>query len=226
MLSRSPRLPSRTTSLLLAAVALYVTACSPSGTAASPTPPSSAATPTSQPPATSSSRPATPSGSPSEAPTSSSFDVLFPFTAEAISGFYLGEGLTCEPATPSTTAAGWTVTTCSGADAAGRPVAIGLIADEGGDLGAGFATVTALPDEELLEPTDALDALSGFLGAMLGEDSATELLPWLASQLGNDYAETTVGEITVATYIESPDDPTRIYLEVDGPEYLAAPAPP
>ena len=100
-----------------------------------------------------------------------------------------------------------------------------MITDEDGELGAGFATVTALPDEELLEPAAALDSLSGFLGAMLGEASATDQLPWLAGHLGDDYAETTIGDVTVATYIESADDPTRIYVEVDGPAYLAAPPP-
>jgi hypothetical protein len=100
-----------------------------------------------------------------------------------------------------------------------------VITDESDALGAGFATVTALPDEDLLEPTDAIDTLSGFLGAMLGEEPATELLPWLASHLGDEYAETTLEDVTVATYTESPDDSTRIYLEIDGPAYLAAPPP-
>jgi hypothetical protein len=85
--------------------------------------------------------------------------------------------------------------------------------------------VTALPDADLLEPTDALDMLSGFLGAMLGDAAATDLLPWLAGHLGDAYGTTTFGGGTIATYTESADDPTRIYVEVAGPAYLAAPAP-
>jgi hypothetical protein len=181
--------------------------------------------PTTSPAATHAPGPTTSSESPSEAPASFPSTGPFPFAAGAITGFYEGEGLTCNPPTSSTTAVGWTVTTCAGANQAGRPLAIGVITDADGELGAGFATVTALADEELLEPTDALDSLSGFVGAMLGEEEATATLPWLAGHLGDAYAETTIGDITVATYIESPDDPTRIYVEVDGPDYLAAPAP-
>ena len=140
-------------------------------------------------------------------------------------GFYEGEGLTCAAPVPSTKAAGWTVTTCQGADAAGRPIAIGVVTDPAGRLGNGFASVTALPDAELLEPTEALDMLSGFLGAMLGDAAATELLPWLAGHLGDEYATTTFDGGTIATYTESADDPTRIYVEVAGPAYLAAPTP-
>jgi hypothetical protein len=85
--------------------------------------------------------------------------------------------------------------------------------------------VTALPDADLLEPTDALEMLSGFLGAMLGDAAATDLLPWLAGHLGDEYAATTFSGGTIATYTESADDPTRIYVEVAGPTYLAAPPP-
>ena len=140
-------------------------------------------------------------------------------------GFYEGEGMRCAAPVPSTKAAGWTVTTCQGTDAAGRPIAVGVVTDPAGRLGNGFASVTALPDADLLEPTDALDMLSGFLGAMLGDAAATDLLPWLAGHLGDEYAATTFGGGTIATYTESADDPTRIYVEVAGPAYLAAPAP-
>ena len=140
-------------------------------------------------------------------------------------GFYEGEGMTCAAPVPSTKAAGWTVTTCQGADEAGRPIAVGIVTDPAGRLGNGFASVTALPDADLLEPTDALDMLSGFLGAMLGDAAATDLLPWLAGHLGDEYATTTFGGGTIATYTESADDPTRIYVEVAGPAYLAAPTP-
>lgn len=97
--------------------------------------------------------------------------------------------------------------------------------DPDGRIGDGFASVTALPGADLLEPTDTLDLLSGFLGAMLGEGPATDLLPWLAGHLGDTYAETTFGGGTIATYTESADDPTRIYVEVANPSYVSAPPP-
>jgi hypothetical protein len=139
--------------------------------------------------------------------------------------FYEGEGLTCTGTTPSTKAAGWSVQTCQGTDAVGRPIAVGVVTDPAGRLGDGFASVTALPSEDILQSTDALEMLSGFLGAMLGDAPATDLLPWLAGHLGDTYAETTLGGGKIATYSESADDPTRIYVEVAGPDYLAAPAP-
>ena len=152
-------------------------------------------------------------------------NVPFAFAADSVVGFYEDEGMRCAAPVPSTKAAGWTVTTCQGTDAAGRPIAVGVVTDPAGRLGNGFASVTALPDADLLEPTDALDILSGFLGAMLGDAAATDLLPWLAGHLGDQYASTTFGGGTIATYTESADDPTRIYVEVAGPAYLAAPAP-
>ena len=162
-----------------------------------------------------------------ESPASASpfADVPFAFPADSVVGFYEGEGMRCATPVPSTKAAGWTVTTCQGADAAGRPIAVGVVTDPAGRLGNGFASVTALPNADLLEPTDALEMLSGFLGAMLGDAAATDLLPWLAGHLGDEYAATTFGGGTIATYTESADDPTRIYIEVAGPAYLAAPAP-
>jgi hypothetical protein len=166
--------------------------------------------------------PAPASADPSASPFA---DVPFAFPADSVVGFYEGEGMGCAAPVPSTKAAGWSVTTCQGVDAAGRPIAVGVVTDPAGLLGNGFASVTALPDADLLEPTDALEMLSGFLGAMLGDAAATDLLPWLAGHLGDAYAATTFGGGTIATYTESADDPTRIYVEVAGPAYLAAPAP-
>jgi hypothetical protein len=166
--------------------------------------------------------PTSSSGEPSASPFA---DVPFAFAADSVVGFYEGEGMRCAAPVPSTKAAGWSVTTCQGVDAAGRPIAVGVVTDPAGRLGNGFASVTALPGADLLEPTDALDMLSGFLGAMLGDAAATDLLPWLAGHLGDAYAATTLGGGTIATYTESADDPTRIYVEVAGPAYLAAPAP-
>jgi hypothetical protein len=226
MPSHQPSLPHRTAFLGLGTVVvLAVVACG------STVAPSTAGQPsrvtTAVPTSVAQSTPLTGSRAPASAePSASSFaDVPFAFPGDSVVGFYQGEGLTCAAPVPSTKAAGWTVTTCQGADAAGRPIAVGVVTDPAGRLGNGFASVTALPDADLLEPTDALEMLSGFLGAMLGDAAATDLLPWLAGHLGDTYAATTYGGGTIATYTESADDPTRIYVEVAGPAYLAAPAP-
>ena len=219
-------LPHRTELLGLFAVIVLAAACGSSvppsiasgvpSRASVPVPPSA---PSTQPTATL--LPPT-SGSPTASPFA---DVPFAFPADSVIGFYEGEGLSCAAPIPSTKAAGWAVRTCQGTDTAGRPIAIGVVTDPAGRLGDGFASVTALPSEDVLEPTAALDTLSGFLGAMLGDTAATDQLQWLAGHLGDTYAELKVGGGTIATYTESVDDPTRIYVEIAGPSYLAAPAP-
>ena len=227
MSSRLLSLPRCTGSLMLVAfVALAGGACGsstvPSSASDAPTGTSSAVAPSAAPSAQSTSAAPSPA---SGATASSIAEPPFTFPADAVIAFYEGEGFSCAPPIPSTKAAGWTVRTCQGTDAAGRPVAVGVVTDPDGRLGDGFASVTALPGENLLEPADALDMLSGFLGAMLGDQPATELLPWLAGHLGDQYADMKFGGGTVATYTESADDPTRIYVEVAGPSYLVAPAP-
>lgn len=217
----------RRTSLTISAVAvLLVAGC---GSAATPSvTPGSSSVPPQAPPT----RP-TPAGAPtasaplpSEALASPNVAPPFAFSADSVIEFYHGgQGVTCQAAVPSTKARGWSARTCRWQDAAGRQVAIGMVTDPAGQLGDGFASVTALPGEDLLAPTDALDTLSGFLGAMIGEGPATGLLSWLAGHLGDEYAETSFGGGRIATYTESADDPTRIYLEVAGPTYLAAPSP-
>ena len=167
------RLPPRTgRCLLIACLALCLAACgSSSGPASAPVLRTASPGLRTTPAPASTSTPGKAS-SPAFSPASS--NSAFPFTADAVVGFYQSEGLTCGPAVPSTVAAGWSVRNCQGDDPSGRDIAIGVMTDQTGALGAGFASVTALPEEELLAPTDALDALSGFLGAMLDEANATE----------------------------------------------------
>ena len=227
MSSRLMSLPGCTGLLVLVAlVALAGGACGsntvPSSASGAPTDTSAAVASSAAPSAQSTSGALSP---PPGATASPVAEPPFTFPADAVIAFYEGEGLACAPPIPSTKAAGWTVRTCQGTDAAGRPVAVGVVTDPAGRLGNGFASVTALPGADLLEPSDALDMLSGFLGAMLGEAGATDQLQWLAGHLGDAYAETTVGGGRIATYTESADDPTRIYVEVAGPSYLVAPAP-
>ena len=211
-------LPASTTAVLLLAV---VVGCgsqppvSPSAATSSPSP-----TPS-------------PSGAPAIAPSPSSVapspspipSTAFAFSADAVLGFYAGDGFACGDPQPSPGAAGWTVTSCERTDAAGRHLGVGVVRDSQGTLGDGFARVTAKAGESILKPEDALDHLSGFLGAMLDEERATAQLPWLAGSMGNPYEETRDGDLRIATFLEPRDDPRTIWLEVAGPAYLAAPKP-
>jgi hypothetical protein len=225
MASKVTSVLGRTCLVMSAVVVLLVAAC---GSAATPSvAPGTSTVPAQAPPTrpTPTRSPGTPAPLLSGAP-EPTVAPPFAFSADSVIEFYQGEqGVTCQAPVPSTKARGWSVRTCQWQDAAGRQVAIGVITDPAGQLGNGFASVTALESEDLLKPTDALDNLSGFLGAMIGEGPATGLLSWLAGHLGNEYAETSFGGGRIATYTESADDPTRIYLEVAGPTYLAAPTP-
>lgn len=114
------------------------------------------------------------------------------------------------------------VRTCARTDDAGRSQTVGLVTDPDGGLANGFASVKGPETETILAPIDALDPLSGFLGATLGEEQGTALLTWLASHLGDTYAETTSGQIKVATYTESDEDHSTLYVEVANSAYLDA----
>jgi hypothetical protein len=150
----------------------------------------------------------------------------FAFAAEDIAGYYETQGYVCTAPRPSTKAAGYTLRTCQETDAAGRTRIIGLVTDPAGGLANGFASVKGKDTEPILAPIDALDPLSGFLGATLGEERGAALLTWLASHLGDSYAETTSGPVKVATYTESADDHSTLYVEVANQVYLDASPPP
>ena len=150
----------------------------------------------------------------------------FAFAAEDIAAYYQTQGYACAEPRPSTTAAGYTLQSCQIVDEAGRTRIVGLVTDPGGGLADAFASVKGTDTETILAPIDALDPLAGFLGAMLGEQQGAALLTWLASHLGDTYAETTSGPIKVATYTESEDDHSTLYVELANQAYLeASPAP-
>ena len=150
----------------------------------------------------------------------------FVFAADDIVAYYEGQGYRCTGPQPSAKALGYLVRGCELVDPAGRTRRLGLVTDAGGGLGNAFASVQAPPGEEVLEPVDALDPLAGVLGATLGAEQSGGLLEWLAGHLGDVHAETSVGVLRIATYSESADDHSRLYLEIADPAYLAAPAPP
>ena len=206
----------------LVAAALLLAACG--STAVSPSP---AATPA---PVTASPSPTTPAlPSVSAPPTSASPTpniTGFAFSAEDITAYYETRGYICTASQPSAIAADHTVRSCEATDDAGRTRVIGLVTDPEGGLANGFASVKGTDTETILAPIDALDPLAGFLGAMLGEEQAATILTWLASHLGDTYAETTSGPIKVATYTASEDDHSTLYVEVANQTYLdASPAP-
>jgi hypothetical protein len=162
---------------------------------------------------------------PSEIPTASPAPTNegFPFAASAITGYYESLGYTCGDIRPSTIVEGFDVQACTLLDPDGRTRTIGVVTDPDGLVANGFASIKGTSDEPFLEPTVALEPLSAFLGAMLGEAAGTDLVPWLAGHLGDAYAETTAGPITVATYTPTVDDHATLTVEVGNDEYLDAP---
>ena len=173
--------------------------------------------------------PASPSpalSSPSEPPASATPTANttgFAFAAEDIAAYYQSQGYVCVAPQPSSRASGFTFRSCQKTDDAGRTRVIGLVTDPDGGLANAFASVKGTDTETILAPIHALDPLSGFLGAMLGEKQGAALLTWLASHLGDTYAETTSGPIAVATYTESANDHSTLYVEVANRAYLDAP---
>jgi hypothetical protein len=205
-------------SLLVAASLLLAACASPTVT---PSPPRSIS------PVAPTASPATASPSPSpltESPAPSLPTTGFAFAADDIVAYYESQGYQCSAARPSTEAVGFTVRTCETVDQAGRTRGIGVVTDPAGGLANGFASVQGTATETFLAPVDALDPLAGFLGAMLGPDQGATLLTWLAGHLGDAYAETTIGPITVATYTESADDHSKLYVELANRVYLDAPS--
>lgn len=160
------------------------------------------------------------SAAPTETPAATGF---FAFAAEDIAAYYVTQGFTCLPPTPSTQAAGFLYTGCQKVDSTGRTVVVGLVTQPNGALANGFASVSAAPSETVVEPADALDHLSRFLGATLGGEAGGTAAVWMTEQLGLAYAETTFGQITIATYTQGADDASRIFVEVADPAYLEAP---
>jgi hypothetical protein len=210
--------PDRIIASFIIATSLLLAACgSKVATPAVSVSPSATVAPASLSPASSS--PSRPAGSAS--PTANTTD--FAFAAEDIAAYYASKGYACTDPQPSTKASGFAVRTCQVTDAAGRTHSIGLVTDPAGGLANGFASVKGKDTETILAPIDALDPLSGFLGATLGEEQGAALLTWLAAHLGDTYAETTSGPIKVATYTASEDDHSTLYVEVANQSYLDAP---
>jgi hypothetical protein len=149
----------------------------------------------------------------------------FAFAADDVVAYYASIGYACTDPQPSTKAIGYSFRTCSLTDEASRTRVVGVVVDQAGALANGFASVQGTATESILSPSDALDPLAAFLGAMLGSDAGATLLPWLAGHLGDTYEETTSGELKVATYTASITDHSTLYVELANQAYLAAPKP-
>jgi len=205
----------------MCAIAALAIACSPNPAPASP--PAPVGSPGPGEPVRTTPSPA--SGLASEAPEVTPNPVGFAFAAEDVLAYYESAGYTCTGPSPSTEASGYTVRTCSLVDPAGRTRTVGLVTDPTGALGNAFARIEPAEGEELVEPVDALDPLSGFLGAMLGSERGGALVEWLAGHVGDAYAETADGGLRIATYTPAEDDLSAIYIELADQAYLDAPRP-
>lgn len=149
----------------------------------------------------------------------------FAFDAESIVGYYATLGYACDPAKPSTQAAGYLFWACELVDPEGRTRVVGITTDPAGDVAEAFTSLTARANEPVLDPVDALQPFSAFLGAVLGERQGESLLDWLAGHLGDADARTTLGDLVIATYTESAQDHSRLYLEIANQAYLTSPRP-
>lgn len=204
---------------LIAAATFVLAACASPTVTPSPTASTLASLAPTAPPPSATASSSVPTGS--TTPTASTTG--FAFSADAVVAYYESQGYACSAEQPSTKAVGFFLRSCETVDGAGRTRVIGVVTDPNGGLANGFASVQGKETETFLAPVDALETLAGFLGAMLGEDQGSTLLPWLAGHLGDTYAETTIGPITVATYTESEDDHSKLYVEVANETYLDTP---
>jgi len=194
---------------------LTIAACSPAApTDQPPTPEPTAAPPTPPPP--------TPIPSDSPAPTAATG---FVFDAESVLGYYASLGYDCSEPQPSSQAADHDFRGCTLVDADGRTRSIGIVTDQADEIAEAYASIQGRPGETILEPSTVLEPFAAFLGAMLGREQGEALLPWLAGHLGDDFETTVIGDLIVATYIESPEDHSTLYLEIATQAYLDAPTP-
>lgn len=211
----------RTVIALLLLVAVLPAACAPGPTPA----PSTAASPVREPVATATLASSPPSSTATQSPDVTPNPIGFAFDADAVIAYYESVGYECSQPSPSTEAAGYMVRTCQRVDPAGRTLTIGLVTDAGGALGNAFVGVKAVENEPVLDPVDAIDPLSGFLGAMLGSDRSGGIVEWLAGHAGDAYAETSDGGLRIATYTPAEDDHTTVFVELANQAYLEAPTP-
>lgn len=150
----------------------------------------------------------------------------FAFDPESIVGYFQSIGYQCVQRQPSATAAGYQFESCRLVDGDGRTRTLGLVTDQSDSVADATFSIRGADGETILDPVAVLEPFGSFLGAFLGEEQGTALLPWLAAHLGDADARTTLGELTIAAYTDTPDDHSKLTLEIANHAYLEAPAPP
>jgi hypothetical protein len=202
------------------------TAPTPSATTVPATPATTATTATPAPTPTPS---PTPAGSPTGSPTASGGSAAnggFAFSTREVIGYYKGVGYTCQATTPSTQAAGYTVQRCLLTDKATKLThLVAFVFDDAGVTGNAFAAVIGPDGKTMPAPADAIEALGGFIGAMLGQVQGASTVGWLVKHLGEKSAQTTAGDILVLTYTVNDATDTGLYVEVANQAFMNAPAP-
>ena len=200
----------------------------PVPTAASATPAPTAAptvAPTTAP--TAASATAVPTIAPSDSPDATMDPALggFAFPTSDVLAYYTSIGFTCKDPAPSTQAAGYTITRCVKADATkGNTTIVALVADPGGVTGDAFIGVVGSDGKTTPKPEDAITDLAFFLGAMLGKTNGTQASTWLATNLGAESAQTTIGDVLVGTYPGDAATGPGYYVEVANQAFMSAPA--
>ena len=222
-MTATDRTRPRALAVLGVAGAILLGACG-GGTAGTPAP---AATPA--PTAAVATPSPAPTGAPGDSPiasNASSANGGFAFSTQEVIAYYKGAGYTCQPETPSTQAAGYTVQRCLLADDAKKLThLVAFVFDPDGVTGNAFSGVLGSDGKTMPAPADAIEALGGFLGAMLGTDQGTTTVTWLAEHLGEKSAQTTAGDILVMTYTGNDATGQGLYVEVANQSFMDAPAP-
>ena len=206
------------------------------GAAATPAPSAAPAATPAPAPAATPAPPAAPTAAPTAKPTAAPIATPaastaanlggFAFPAEQVLNYYESAGFKCEPATPSTLAAGYSVVRCLKADEATKlTTIIALVADENAVMGDAFAGVVGTDGKTSPTPEQAINDLAFFLGAVLGETDGQEAGTWLTEHLGEELAKTAVGDILVATYPGDKDTGLGYYVEVANKAFMDAPTP-
>ena len=150
----------------------------------------------------------------------------FAFPPEQVLGYYQGDGFTCDPATPSTQSAGYMMVRCYKPDeTTNLTTLVVVVADENSVTGNAFAGVVSTDSTTQPTAEQAIEPLSFFLGAMLGETVGMEAGIWLAANIGEEMTQTTVGDIVVATYPGDAETGLGYYVEVANKAFIDAPAP-
>jgi hypothetical protein len=217
MRDHAPVIPTRRETVLPGLIAaLLVTACG----AAPSAPPSAPVTPQAL-----TSVAQAPSGALTASPPVAVPSPGFVFDPESIAGYFESIGYACTTRVPSRTAIGDAFQSCQLVDSEGRTRTVGIVTDSADNVADAFMSVRGTTTEPVLDPVAVLDPFAAFLGAFLGVEEGTAQLPWLAAHLGDADSRTTAGDLTIATYTPTPDDHTKLTVEVATLAYLDPPAP-